>query len=515
MRSGATMANVPALAPRRSRVRASRAALLPLAGLLVLGGVDTAAGMCTTTGICTVVGSDCQVTAQYSLDNNCTLDFTQGSTAGKRIVVTKPGKLLSAATGYNFSIRAAELKIQGTLQALGGQIAIATVGGSGLSGAVTAESVSNSPGKIDVHNGGSVRIIAVGPVSLNAADVNADGAAGGAGGSISVTGTSITHSAALRAEGKSGGRGGSIELIATGSGSITVDGTIAASAEGTSGGTTPFDGGTVFVHAGGAVTVNKNITAKSVQDGDGGSVDFVAGGAATIAGNHNVAAVGNGGGASGGRISVVASSALLNGTWTATGNYGGRGGTVEIETSAAVQVTQTTFSVDVSGGGQGGSEGGSARISAGTSIGFAGSIVANAGGDGADAGTIELVAKTLLNMTGSLEARTTTNNANVDGVIELTGCDVYASGGLNTRNQVSEPPDGGRNVLRYGTTLVQGGNMLANDGGGGNLVYCACADAAPADGICDGTPHCAVSPMIAGAVTPAATVVVKQPMVCN
>ena len=507
----ATGARARPMPPPR-RARPCVIALL-LAAALMTQNAFAACPPANTT--CTVSGAECRITNNYTLDDDCVLDFTAYPTTNTKVIVlTRPAKLI-AASGDAFGVKAAQLRIQGTVQAYGATVSLSAIGAAGVPGDVVTETVSNSPGKIDVRNGGTVKIAAVGSVTLNGQDVNADGAVGGDGGRVSVRGAVVSHTSPIHADGKTGGEGGSIDIAAVGT--VTVNGLVTANAQGPANGSTPYDGGFVSLSAGGDLTVLKNILVKGDQDGAGGAIELSSGATAVLYGNYNANGVGQEGFADGGRITLQAGSATISGPWTAVGNYGASGGLIEIRTSSGGVTINGQGKLDVSSGGQGGGQAGEVRITAAGALDLGGDIIANAGGDGAYGGLVELDTTTTLTITGTIYARTTTNNGINDGVIHVVrACDVIMNGVLNSRNQVSPAPDSGLNILTYGRSFTGTGSMLGNDAGG-NEIRCACLDTAPADGICDPPTACAQAPAVAGiAFTPTPwSLSIRGPMICD
>ena len=433
--------------------------------------------------------STCTITGTNYVDNSCVIPWD-----GKTVTIDRSGKLLTAANGQSFTINAAALIVRGTLQAQGGTLTVNTTSPGPTS--FRTEVVNNSPGKIDVRNGGKLRIIAAGPVELYGQDVNADGGTAGTGGAMWVSGSAISTISPVHADGTSGGDGGYMELNATGD--ISIGGLTTVNGQGPVNGASPATGGAIYINAGGTLNVSKNLLAKGDQDGDGGVINLIAGGTATLAGNYSANGVGNTGGANGGRISLDADGATISGAWTAVGNYGAAGGGVSVRTHGGALAMTSTSSIDVSSGTFGGGDAGVVELRGDADVSVGGDITANSGGDGSHGGDITIVAGSAntLTVSNTLQAISTTNNGDRDGAIYVGGaCTITITGSLKTRNQ----PGGGHNTIEYlGSLTATGATLLAGDLGG-NSIACPCVDVSPADGVCDAPPTCAQSPSLSGA----------------
>ena len=443
-------------------------------------------------GVCNDLGctqSTCTISGTNYVDNGCVIPWD-----GKTVTIDRSGKLLTASNGQSFTINAAALIVRGTLQAQGGRLVVNTTSTGATS--FRTEVVNNSPGKIDVRNGGRLSIVAAGPVELYGQDVNADGGSAGSGGAIWVRGSSISTTSAVHADGTNGGDGGYLELDAAGS--ISIGALTTANGQGPVNGASPATGGAIFINAGDTLNVSKNLLAKGDQDGDGGVINLIAASAATMAANYSVNGVGNVGGANGGRISLEAASATVSGAWSAVGNYGAAGGEIRVRTHAGSLTMTSTSSIDVSSGSFGGGDAGIVELRGDADVSVGGDITANSGGDGSHGGDITVAggSANAITISKTLQAIATTNNGDRDGAIYVGGaCTITIAGSLKTRNQ----PGGGHNTIEYlGSLNANGATLLAGDSGG-NTIACPCVDISPADGVCDSPPTCAQNPSLSGA----------------
>jgi filamentous hemagglutinin len=458
---------------------------------------------CTTT-ICVGNATACTISAASVVDDGCTLNF--GTT---NVTISRNGTLETASAGDSYSVVAGSLTVEGWVKGPGGTVAIATTG------LVRTQSVSNSPGRIDVGNGGSLVIEAGGAIELLGPNVSADGGGGQPAGSITLAGSSVTATSSLQADGDPGA-GGSIDILSAGA--VDLDGLV--SVEGVSN-SAAASGGTVAIDAGGALSIDGNLVANGAHDGDGGTVRLAAAGTATIgAANVRANGVGGGGFANGGRILVSAPSVAVDGNWQANGNAGGYGGDIRVEgTSSSGTITVSSASEIAANGGGGGGVGGRVLVDGAGDVTVDGDVTATGADSDSVGGDLVVRAGDDLTIAGTLDARSTAGSSGVrNGTIYVgPACDVTISstGKLKANGNAGS----GTNTIQYYKTFSAGsGSELkadsASGGQGGNRVVCGCTDAND-DGTCDAD-TCSSSPSWTGAtVTPSATEERALPSSCS
>ena len=189
--------------------RAIRWLAATLLGTTLLAAPQAADAACSPSTLCPGTG-DCTITGTNTVDNACFLDF-----GTRRVTVHNTAKLKTSTTGHSYTVSAGQLTVRGTLEAYGGILVVRAVGGGTSNGSVATEKVSNSPGKIDVRDGGIATVIAAGDVSITGQDVNADGGSPRInGGAITLRGTNVTVTGPMHADGALGGDGGDIRIEA-------------------------------------------------------------------------------------------------------------------------------------------------------------------------------------------------------------------------------------------------------------------------------------------------------------
>ncbi len=458
---------------------------------------------CSTGLLCPSPGA-CTITGNNYVDDGCALAF-----GARAITLHQNAKLLTAASGHGFSVRAEAITIRGTIEAHGGDVELVADGTGSGSGFVKTEKVSNSPGKIDVRDGGSVRIEAVGDVQLVGQDVNADGGSAHDGGLVAIQAANLSGTSPVHAQGTDGGSGGVIRFEIAGD--VAIDAPIRAHGEGgPQQGMIPGPGGSVTIVAGDALTLEKEVLAYGELGGDGGRVDLVAGGGASIEHNVNVNGAGSTAGADGGVIDVDAGSLTITGDLTGTATTGGRGGTVRLKaTTGALSATSASV-VDVTGG-DGGGRGGRVDVDGSGTVTLAGPISANAGGTSSSGGEVYAHAGGTLTISATVEAKSTSGSNSQDGaMIDVSGCAVALTGSLKTRNASGT----GQNRITYVTGFTANGISLLADTDGGSAVTCACTDA-NSDAVCDTPVGCASAPSYTNVTTTPAATLTAEPLRCN
>jgi hypothetical protein len=451
------------------------------------------ASLCPGSGDCTITGSSNYV------DDGCVLNF-----GSRNIVIDNTAKLLTQADGRSFGITAGTLTVRGTLQARSGVLTITT------SGLFKTHEVSNSPSRIDVRNGGRVRVLAGGDVEILGQSVNADGGDDmPTAGAIEINGANVTISGPMHANGNGGGDGGRIEIDATGD--VAISGEVSATGGGAPNGAIPGNGGTIDVDAGDELDITNNLLAWGDVGGHGGVVDLRSAGAMALDDNIDVDGTGGSGGAMGGDITIVAGSLVASGDWMATGNTGARGGRVRADTTSGSLTTMSGSSISVNGGNSAGGQGGRVRLAGATDVTVGGPISATAGGTSSIGGDVELRATEDLTVTAAVEARSTTSGASQDGaIIDLHACSVSISGNLKTRNTGGT----GQVLIRYAQSFAATGVSILSDTNGGTTISCACTDT-NSDGQCDSPAGCVSAPFFSSVTqTPTAVVIPESPGPC-
>jgi hypothetical protein len=446
----------------------------------------------------------CVITGTHTLDDGCVLDFgTDG------IIVHNNAKV-QVADGDRFTLRAGSITIRGTAQARGGRLTLVAVGGNGNdanTGQVRTEKVSNSPGKIDVRDGGLVTMTASGDVHLLGQDVNADGGSAYSGGLVVATGTAITATSPIHANGQNGGDGGFIHLEATGN--VALEGPVEAAGEGAGTGQIPGYGGSITILAGGSLSLDQELLAFGELGGDGGDVALAAGGAATLDHNINVNGTGGTAGADGGTIDIAIGSGTIAGDLTATASSEARGGNVRIRAESGNVTASNASVINVSGGGNGG-EGGHVEVHGVGNVTVNGPITANAAGTSSAGGEVTIYARGTLTVGAAIEARSTTSNGAQSGaIIDLTACAIAVNGHLKTRN----PTGSGQNRIQYVTSLTGSNVQILSDDPEGNQIVCGCTDG-NSDGACD-TQACTYAPSFTNVTQTPTPSYAFEPLTCG
>lgn len=280
----------------------------------------------------------CTIAGTRILDDGCSLNF------GSQSVTIVGSSILRAATaGGSFQITAQALLLQGKLEAPGGTIGVTPTIGINVNGSFTTQSVSGSPGSIDLTaNGplesGSLFVNAGGAVVLQGGDITADQGTSSGGGILSISGASITATSRLRATGFDGYAGGDITLHAL-NGDVSLAGEVSANCSGEDG-----SAGTVSVFASGSITATANLETRGSAGTSGGSIDLQAGGNITV--TRSLLASGGGLDADGGEISIVGgrtSAIMLDQTLDvrSLSAFGFNDGTISIGPACTVKVSGT------------------------------------------------------------------------------------------------------------------------------------------------------------------------------
>ncbi len=475
--------------------------------LLALAG--TAGATCSENALCppTPPPPDpnvCVVMGTHTISDGCSLDF---GTIG--LIVHNNAKV-QAADGDDVSITAGSITVRGTAQARGGRLSLKAVGGNANdanTGAIRTESVSNSPGKIDVRDGGVVVMDASAGVHLLGQDVNADGGTADHGGMILATsGGAVTATSAIHANGTTGGDGGIIRL--EGPGNVHLQGPVEAAGDGASSGQVPGDGGAITIRAGGTLELDQEVLAYGELGGDGGEVALASAGAMTL--DHNVNASGTGGtaGGEGGLIDIAMGSGTISGALTATATSGSRGGRIRLVGRTGNVTAASGSSLDVSGGGNGG-EGGTVDVRGVGNVTVNGTITANAAGTSSAGGEVAVYARGTLTIGAAIEAKSTSSGAQDGAMIDLAACAIVVNGHLKTRNASGT----GQTRLRYVTSLTGSGVSILADDPEGNQITCACTDG-NADGVCDAS-TCASAPSFTGVTLTPSPTYGYEPLTCG
>ncbi|HVM95652.1 MAG TPA: hypothetical protein VMT89_04655, partial [Candidatus Acidoferrales bacterium] len=280
-------------------------ALVALGWILLHGGPVRAE---CSTNICTsdfclpgFSGDCCTIAGTHLLDDGCTLDFSN-----RTVTVSGSASLKAATAGGSFQINAANLIVQGLLEAPGGVFGIDPTIGINVTGTFETQVAGNSPGSINLTANGpfdaaSLSITALGSVLLFGKDISADQGSADSGGDISIAGASITTTSPIHSNGFAGGFGGDISLSA-GTGAVTIGGAISSDCSGADGGA-----GSISVDATATISVSATLETKGTQGSSGGSISLVANGDVNVAGN--LTATGGGTDADGGDITVAGGNA--------------------------------------------------------------------------------------------------------------------------------------------------------------------------------------------------------------
>lgn len=455
----------------------------------------------TAADLCAPAANPCVVSGTVNVTNGSVLDFGARTfeLQGTLQVGTYPSGdagLLSILAG-NVTIRNSGKIFSKSSTAAGGEVDIST------SGLLDIQTGGGASGTIDVSGtqGGTILLIAGGPMTLTGPLLADSTAIDGDGGAISATASAIT----LGTKGASviGGMnagGGTIEFTAT-TGSIVTNGPLSAS------GGSFVSGGDVILTAAADVTCNQTIDVNSNGGLDGGS-----GGTVTITANNNVALNGtvNGRGSAGddgGDVKLYATtgSIKLTAPINVTGGTGGYGGSLDASAGTTFSQDVVDAVVDVSAPGTDGSGGAVGIVAPGgaalrnidaTSGSAGGDITVSTDGLLSATGTIEADGTALLTAGGTVTLASTASLVvsgkvhasgpitQSGGVVTLSGCSVS----VTSVGQVSALGLLGRNQLRAATQMTVAGKLTA---GGSNLLTYRSA----------GTP-----PSVTGMVLPAATI---------
>ncbi|RIL06801.1 MAG: hypothetical protein DCC71_05355 [Proteobacteria bacterium] len=251
-------------------------------------------------------GTSCTVSGTHTIDHLCTLDWS-----GYDATIAKGAKL-TTATGNAYSISAGSLTVLGTLQAVEGSIDVTTTGDFAV------QVSSNSAAAVDIKQGGSFDATVGGNATLAGKVFDASGTGGVDGGSIAIDAD----------------------------GSITVSQTVDAS-----GGGEWAYGGSIDL-TGASITTTGLLKAIGTQDGDGGEVNLTATGACNVNGAINVSSSGEW--AWGGAITVDCGSLSTSSAWDTSGGTEGVGGDIDVTTSgAATSTSSSSWTCTAGGGGDG------------------------------------------------------------------------------------------------------------------------------------------------------------------
>lgn len=481
-----------------------------------IGVTTTACGLATGLFKTEIYGSSA-ATVDVSSGGDVTI------TAGGDCVLN--GRVINADESWYYSINMTCANVSGTS-------AIHADGSGGNSGGMIT--IAATPGYVNLNSsitangggeyayGGSVEVDAATTLTVGGSSkpVQAKGAQGGDGGSISLTaGDAATINGSMNVSGGGDTAGG---------GDITVD--AASITTGTAwyaNGSQSGDGGSITLWAlpaagAGTITTTTYNLLNAVGGsggGYGGAVDVESNGTMNLSGDMSVAGSGTADwGADGGTIDIAASgAATLNSSLNANGSGDwGWGGDITV---SAAGLTTGNSSVMKALSGSGG-YGGTIDVSAAGSIDSSGDMDAGGTGAGASGGSVSITAgngssDTLtLRSTSYIQADSGgTDPSTSDGTVDLSGCNIDVSGVVDTRNIYLS---GGANSFSYAGTFVTnaGSSLLANDDGGNN-VSCRCVDA-NADSICDLPLTCANAlPTFNGTVTPDATITPVMMPACS
>lgn len=457
----------------------------------------------------TCSSSPCTISGTHTLAGTDVCDYT-----GKDVILT--GTMQGDNNTGCYEVIADNFTVRGTLRARGSCVVVT------VSGNFKTEVVSNSAATVDVRNAdspGDGFFLTCGTATINGRDINADADGDQSpayypSGDISFdcTGTITGTGGPIHATATGGDDGGDITLF-TSEGAIDL-----TSAQDVSGGGDFSFGGSIYIEAGGNVTLGsstRSLQAQSAQGGFAGSIEIYSSGTATINGGLNVN--GNGEDSDGGSITVDAGSVITGSTWNARGDQGGDGGSIDVTANSGTVTTtagSASWNVQGSGAPDDGGWGGAISVSAVEDITLNGDMDAAGSGDSASGGGISIVTDgdITVQSVSRIEADSTGTDAS-DGYIDFSGCNITVAGDIDTRNTSL---DSGTNTFDYGGTFVQnsGSTILADDDGG-NDFNCRCVDTSPADGICDSPATCANAPTLNGTVTPAANINKVARAACN
>lgn len=322
------------LAKRTFRAGAQMVVSVIVVALTTLTAPDTASAIvCNASSFSCPPTGTCIITGTWDIGDGCALDFGTQSIElrGTLQAATTSGAFL--ITAGSVALKAGKLKSLGTLSEPGGDITVRATGlfsmegsgprieTSGTAGGgtieVTAASLSLSTGLIVSEGGtgatcgdaGDISLKAnAGPVTL-ASTIRANtGGSDCDGGSIRLSGTSVTISGDIDARGGSSASDEAIvidsqsgDLLIANGAFLRADGTGQPDGEGAS-------GGRIALLSGGNATVNGTISATgNAPDAVAGGVSIAANGNATIGGPINLSGFGTG---AGGDLVVVAGGTL-------------------------------------------------------------------------------------------------------------------------------------------------------------------------------------------------------------
>jgi len=362
---------------------------------------------------------------------------------------------------------------------------------------------ANSDG--DSSPGGWIRIDCAGDVTGTGGPFQAAGAGGYDGGTIDIYSLAGDVDLASAFDLSGGGEwsfGGWMTIDAAGD--VTL-GTSSRSlqAQGAQGGS----GGTIDVTGGGIVTINGAVNLNgNGEDAYGGQIDVTASAISTGTGWSANGDSGGGGGSI--ALSALDGTGTItmasNASWSATGNQGGDGGGIDIQAVGDVTLAGDS-DVSTNGSGWGGYvdvqtwEIGDVSVSGDLEAGSSGEDTL--GGDV----TVQADGDVTVASTSRIGADTSGTGA-TDGSTFFSGCNITVAGTIDSR----DGEGGDNWLHYAGTfTQASGSAILADDAtmnDDGNHIRCACVDTSPADGVCDSA-TCASAPVLNGTVTPSADVV--------
>jgi hypothetical protein len=407
------------------------------------GVCDAAAFSCPATGTCTINGT-------WNVGSDCVIDFASRG-------VDLRGTLQAETVGAGFTVRAGSLTLTGgKIRSLGnavqfgGDIDVQVGGAFSMQGTGPGLETSGNAG------GGAIRVSAA-TINLAAGVIAANGGTGGScgdagvidldasvgslvasatvrastaghncvGGSIFLTGASVTVSGEIDARGGAGASDEAVTVVATagdivvtGAARVRADGTGQPDSSGASGGVVALDAPAGSLAFGGA---SVSVTGKS-PDGAGGAVLLAASGNVEVI--ANVVAYGGTYGTGGGLFVDAGGSLSVAGDLVATGGSSfpdGGGGDVALRASGDVLVAST---LDVSAA-------------------FGGSAV--------------IVSAQTARVDGTIRAR---GNRGAGGVVEISACAVTANGSLDV-GASNGGIAGGLDLIGNAVTVGATANLLA------------------------------------------------------
>ena len=446
-----------------------------LLGLAITNAAARPALGTTAADLCSPTADPCVVDRTITVTPDSTLDL-----GARTLVVAPSGRL--AITAGTLTITAGSFVVKP-----GGDVLGRVDGDYGAnvevttSGPILLQAAGTSNSRLDVSANllpGEIRLLAGGPVQVDGLLAAHATSADGLGGTIELSGSSVTVGSAPDLHGGGLGTGGLLLVRSTGS--CTIEKTVDVA-----GGT----GGFADVECDGDVTaagVDADATAAS---GDGGSVTLAAGGSLVVRGAITARATGTAalGGGTGGDVLLSAyrgSVSLLDVVAANGAAPDGQGGTVEADAGGdlvqSAEIDAVGNGVDGCGGSIATSAGGRLTLAAqhvpGGSCG-GGSISADAQGpllvpaeldaDGSGGGgTIALGSRATLTVGARVHANggdaSTTGGANV-----LTACTVN----VGSAAQVQANGVDGSNLVQAGQAMTVAGTITAAPDGTNELDY--------------------------------------------